>query len=42
MDKIPLTRAGHTALSEELKQLKTTERPAIIEAIATARVSWVI
>ncbi|WP_432450431.1 transcription elongation factor GreA [Aliiroseovarius marinus] len=37
MDKIPLTRAGHTALNDELKQLKTVERPAIIEAIATAR-----
>ncbi|MBT2130297.1 transcription elongation factor GreA [Aliiroseovarius lamellibrachiae] len=37
MDKIPLTRAGHTALSEELKTLKSIERPAIIEAIAVAR-----
>ncbi|WP_298561517.1 transcription elongation factor GreA [uncultured Aliiroseovarius sp.] len=37
MEKIPLTRAGHTALNDELKQLKTVERPAIIEAIATAR-----
>jgi len=37
MDKIPLTRAGHTALSGELKHLKSAERPAIIEAIATAR-----
>ncbi|WP_424938954.1 transcription elongation factor GreA [Aliiroseovarius sp. S253] len=37
MDKIPLTRAGHTALNDELKQLKSVERPAIIEAIATAR-----
>ncbi|MCK0171229.1 transcription elongation factor GreA [Aliiroseovarius sp. S1123] len=37
MEKIPLTRAGHTALNDELKQLKSVERPAIIEAIATAR-----
>jgi transcription elongation factor GreA len=37
MDKIPLTRAGHTALSEELKTLKTVERPAVIRAIAEAR-----
>lgn len=37
MDKVPLTRAGHTALNDELKQLKVVERPAIIEAIATAR-----
>ncbi|MCK0126307.1 transcription elongation factor GreA [Gelidibacter sp. F2691] len=37
MDKIPLTRAGHTALNDELKQLKSVERPAIIEAIASAR-----
>lgn len=37
MDKIPLTRAGHTALNDELKKLKTDERPAIIRAIAEAR-----
>ena len=37
MEKIPLTRAGHTALNEELKQLKSVERPAIIAAIAEAR-----
>ncbi|SMP29515.1 transcription elongation factor GreA [Shimia sagamensis] len=37
MEKIPMTRAGHTALEAELKQLKTVERPAIIEAIASAR-----
>jgi transcription elongation factor GreA len=37
MDKIPLTRGGHTALNEELKRLKSKERPAIIEAIAEAR-----
>ncbi len=37
MDKIPLTRAGQTALSEELKHLKSIERPAVIKAIAEAR-----
>ena len=37
MDKIPLTRAGHAALNDELKTLKTVERPAVIRAIAEAR-----
>jgi transcription elongation factor GreA len=37
MEKIPMTRAGHTALDEELKQLKSVERPAVIKAIAEAR-----
>ena len=37
MEKIPLTRTGHTALSDELKQLKSVERPAVIQAIAEAR-----
>ncbi|MEP2531268.1 transcription elongation factor GreA [Shimia sp.] len=37
MEKLPMTRAGYTALEAELKQLKSVERPAIIEAIATAR-----
>lgn len=37
MDKIPLTRAGHAALNDELKQLKSVERPAVIQAIAEAR-----
>jgi len=37
MDKIPLTRAGHTALNDELKLLKSVERPAVIRAIAEAR-----
>ena len=37
MEKIPLTRAGFAALDEELKQLKTVERPAVIRAIAEAR-----
>ncbi|ETX15090.1 transcription elongation factor GreA [Roseivivax halodurans JCM 10272] len=37
MDKIPMTRAGHTALETELKTLKSEERPAIIRAISEAR-----
>ena len=37
MDKIPMTRGGHTALETELKHLKSEERPAIIRAIAEAR-----
>ena len=32
-----MTRAGHTALDDELRQLKTVERPAVIRAIAEAR-----
>lgn len=32
-----MTRAGHTALDEELKALKSVERPAVIRAIAEAR-----
>ena len=37
MEKIPLTQAGFDKLDEELKHLKTVERPAIIKAIAEAR-----
>jgi len=37
MEKIPMTRAGFAALDDELKQLKSVERPAIIRAIAEAR-----
>ena len=37
MEKKPMTRKGHTALETELKHLKSTERPAIIAAIAEAR-----
>ena len=32
-----MTPTGHKALDSELKQLKTVERPAIIQAIAEAR-----
>ncbi|MAO56017.1 MAG: transcription elongation factor GreA [Rhodospirillaceae bacterium] len=37
MDKIPMTREGLKTLEEELKRLKTEDRPAVIQAIATAR-----
>ena len=37
MNKIPMTVDGFARLEEELKQLKTSERPAIIRAIAEAR-----
>ncbi|WP_298492532.1 transcription elongation factor GreA [uncultured Maritimibacter sp.] len=37
MEKILLTRAGYTALNDELKQLKSVERPAVIAAISEAR-----
>ncbi|MDZ7907062.1 MAG: transcription elongation factor GreA [Gemmobacter sp.] len=37
MEKIPMTRAGFHALEDELKTLKSVERPAVIRAIAEAR-----
>ncbi|NDU99483.1 transcription elongation factor GreA [Pseudoroseicyclus tamaricis] len=37
MDKIPLTRAGFDKIDAELKQLKSVERPSIIQAISEAR-----
>ena len=37
MEKIPMTRRGFDALDEELKQLKSVDRPAIIRDIAEAR-----
>ena len=37
MDKVPMTLDGFDRLEEELKRLKSVERPAIIKAIATAR-----
>ena len=33
----PMTKAGHARLKDELKELKTVRRPAIIQAIAIAR-----
>ena len=37
MNQIPLTVAGAERLKLELKELKSVKRPAVIEAIATAR-----
>ena len=37
MDKTPLTQRGADALREELKHLKSVERPRIIAAIEEAR-----
>ncbi len=37
MEQIPVTKGGFAALEAELKDLKSVRRPAIIEAIATAR-----
>ena len=37
MDKVPLTLNGFESLNEELKYLKSIERPNIIKAIAEAR-----
>jgi transcription elongation factor GreA len=37
MEKVPMTAEGYKALDEELKRLKTAERPAVIAAIAEAR-----
>lgn len=37
MDQIPVTKEGYEVLSGELKNLKSVQRPAVIEAIAVAR-----
>ena len=37
MIKIPMTNTGFTDLKEELRRLKTVDRPAVIRAIAEAR-----
>ena len=37
MNKIPMTTRGAEALRAELKQLKSVDRPAVIQAIAEAR-----
>ena len=36
-EKVPMLAEGHQKLSEELKRLKSIERPAIVEAIEEAR-----
>jgi transcription elongation factor GreA len=35
--KVPITLAGFTQLQEEIKVLKTIDRPQVIQAISTAR-----
>lgn len=37
MEMFPVTKNGHIALEAELKDLKSVQRPAVIEAIAVAR-----
>jgi len=37
MSKVPLTVRGESLLLDELKELKTVRRPAVIQAIADAR-----
>ena len=37
MNRVPMTVEGEQALREELKQLKSVERPRIIQAISEAR-----
>jgi transcription elongation factor GreA len=37
MEKVPMTGEGYSVLDEELKRLKTQERPSVIAAIAEAR-----
>ena len=37
MDKVPMTAEGHAAMMDEVKHLKSVERPRIIKAIEEAR-----
>lgn len=37
MEKVPMTPTGFVGLEEELKRLKTVDRPDVIKAIAEAR-----
>lgn len=37
MERIPMTQAGYTMLGDELKKLKSVERPQVIQQIAEAR-----
>ncbi len=37
MNKVPMTVRGHELLQDELKQLKSVERPQVIQAISEAR-----
>ena len=37
MEKIPMTATGFESMENELKQLKSVERPSVIKAISSAR-----
>jgi transcription elongation factor GreA len=37
MEKVPMTSEGYSSLDEELKRLKSVERPSVIAAISEAR-----
>lgn len=37
MSKVPMTVRGHELMEEELKRLKYTDRPSVVQAIAEAR-----
>jgi transcription elongation factor GreA len=37
MEKVPMTAEGYRSLDEELRRLKSVERPAVIAAISEAR-----
>ncbi len=37
MEKVPMTAGGYRKLEEEIRHLKSVERPAVIQAIAEAR-----
>ncbi len=37
MNKVPMTKAGYENLVDEVKRLKTVERPAVVRAIEEAR-----
>jgi transcription elongation factor GreA len=37
MEKVPMTAAGHAAMLDEIKHLKSVERPRIIQLIEEAR-----
>src|SRR5215211_8606198 len=36
-DKVPMLAEGHRKLQDQVKHLKTIERPAVVEAIEVAR-----
>jgi len=37
IEKVPMTEAGYTRLQDELKRLKTVERPSVVKALESAR-----